>query len=202
MQPADAVQQRIEGGELSVGARLPGERDLAREYRVALGTAGRAVQELRDRDLVMPTHRRASASRRFISVLAHADDLDDLDGDVALEQLGERHRPGAFGDGELAGDLLLEDLDADGVECAVLTVDVLLVGGYADEPDQCHAAFGERFRASRCSRTARQRRFCYRPFGEGSDRQQEQQQRLVPSALITPPPPIRHGLATTGVCSS
>lgn len=38
---------------LSPGARLPGERDLAEEYGVALGTARRAIEELRDRGLVV-----------------------------------------------------------------------------------------------------------------------------------------------------
>lgn len=49
---ADHIQARIEAGEIPVGARLPGERALAEEYGVALGTARRAVQELRDRGLV------------------------------------------------------------------------------------------------------------------------------------------------------
>jgi DNA-binding GntR family transcriptional regulator len=52
-QVADHIAARIRTGELSPGARLPGERDLAEEYGVALGTIRRAVQELRDRDLVI-----------------------------------------------------------------------------------------------------------------------------------------------------
>ena len=39
--------------ELTLGARLAGERDLAAEYRVALGTVRRAVEELRGRGLVV-----------------------------------------------------------------------------------------------------------------------------------------------------
>ncbi|MFI1970356.1 GntR family transcriptional regulator [Streptomyces cinnamoneus] len=35
------------------GARLPGERDLAEEYGVAIGTARRAIQELRERGLLI-----------------------------------------------------------------------------------------------------------------------------------------------------
>jgi GntR family transcriptional regulator len=35
------------------GARLPGERDLAAEYQVALGTMRRAIEELRSRGLVV-----------------------------------------------------------------------------------------------------------------------------------------------------
>lgn len=50
---ADHIAARIGAGELRPGARLPSERDLATEYGVALGTARRAVQELRDRRLVV-----------------------------------------------------------------------------------------------------------------------------------------------------
>jgi GntR family transcriptional regulator len=50
---ADHLQARIEAGEIRPGARLPGERDLAAEYGVALGTARRAVEELRHRGLVV-----------------------------------------------------------------------------------------------------------------------------------------------------
>jgi DNA-binding GntR family transcriptional regulator len=50
---ADHLQARIEAGEIRPGARLPGERDLAAEYGVALGTARRAVEELRRRGLVI-----------------------------------------------------------------------------------------------------------------------------------------------------
>jgi GntR family transcriptional regulator len=50
---ADHIAARIAAGELKPGARLPGERDLAQEYRVAIGTARRAVEELRQRGLVV-----------------------------------------------------------------------------------------------------------------------------------------------------
>ncbi len=53
MQLADHIAARIDSGELQPDSRLPGERDLAEEYGVALGTARRAVQELRDRGLVL-----------------------------------------------------------------------------------------------------------------------------------------------------
>ncbi len=53
MQLADHIEGRIRDGELLPATRLPGERDLAEEYGVALGTARRAVQELRDRGLVL-----------------------------------------------------------------------------------------------------------------------------------------------------
>lgn len=53
MRMADHLAARITAGDLSPGSRLPGERDLAAEYGVALGTARRAITELRDRRLVV-----------------------------------------------------------------------------------------------------------------------------------------------------
>lgn len=50
---ADHVAARIDAGDLAPGARLPGERELAEEYGVALGTARRAIQELRERHRVV-----------------------------------------------------------------------------------------------------------------------------------------------------
>jgi GntR family transcriptional regulator len=50
---ADHLAARITSGDLPKGARLPGERDLAAEYRVALGTVRRAIEELRSRGLVV-----------------------------------------------------------------------------------------------------------------------------------------------------
>lgn len=50
---ADHISARIAAGELAVGARLPAERDLAADYQVAVGTARRAVEELRRRGLVV-----------------------------------------------------------------------------------------------------------------------------------------------------
>jgi GntR family transcriptional regulator len=50
---ADHVSARIGAGELTEGARLPGERDLADEYGVAIGTVRRAIEELRERGLVV-----------------------------------------------------------------------------------------------------------------------------------------------------
>ena len=50
---AEHLEARIEAGDLAPGARLPGERDLAGEYHVAVGTARRAVEELRQRGLVV-----------------------------------------------------------------------------------------------------------------------------------------------------
>jgi DNA-binding GntR family transcriptional regulator len=50
---AEHIEARIRARELAPGARLPGERDLAAEYGVALGTARRAIAELRERGLVV-----------------------------------------------------------------------------------------------------------------------------------------------------
>lgn len=50
---ADHIAARIEAGDLRPGARLPGERDLAAEYGVALATARHAVEVLRERGLVV-----------------------------------------------------------------------------------------------------------------------------------------------------
>ncbi|MEV8474657.1 winged helix-turn-helix domain-containing protein [Streptomyces sp. NPDC051173] len=52
-QVADHIVAQIEADALRVGARLPGERDLAEECGVAIGTIRRAVQELRDRGLLI-----------------------------------------------------------------------------------------------------------------------------------------------------
>lgn len=49
---ADHLAARIADGEIAVGEQLVGERELAAEYTVALGTARRAVQILRERGLV------------------------------------------------------------------------------------------------------------------------------------------------------
>lgn len=52
-QVADHIAAQIASGRLPPGARLPGERALAEEYGVALGTARRAVTDLRERGLVV-----------------------------------------------------------------------------------------------------------------------------------------------------
>lgn len=50
---ADYLEALIRGGELAAGAMLPGERALAEQHGVAIGTARRAVAELRARNLVI-----------------------------------------------------------------------------------------------------------------------------------------------------
>ncbi|MGK5498322.1 winged helix-turn-helix domain-containing protein [Streptomyces sp. URMC 125] len=49
---ADRIQAEIESGKLPKGARLPGEREMREVYGVGIGTARRAVRELRERGLV------------------------------------------------------------------------------------------------------------------------------------------------------
>lgn len=49
---ADHVAARIAAGELAAGAMLPGEREMAAGYGVAVATVRRAVKELRERGLV------------------------------------------------------------------------------------------------------------------------------------------------------
>lgn len=53
VQVADRVEREIRGGRLPHGARLPNERAMGAQYGVAPGTARRAVQELRERGLVV-----------------------------------------------------------------------------------------------------------------------------------------------------
>jgi DNA-binding GntR family transcriptional regulator len=52
-QVADHIAHRIEAGELRPGARLEGERELAEQLGVAVGTVRRAVEDLRERGLVV-----------------------------------------------------------------------------------------------------------------------------------------------------
>ncbi|MGW7726169.1 GntR family transcriptional regulator [Streptomyces canus] len=47
-QVADWISHRIEIGELQPGARLEGERELAEQLGVAVGSVRRAVKELRE----------------------------------------------------------------------------------------------------------------------------------------------------------
>lgn len=52
MRLADHIDARIRAGELSLGRRLPAERDMAEEYGVAYLTVRRAMKELRRRGLI------------------------------------------------------------------------------------------------------------------------------------------------------
>jgi GntR family transcriptional regulator len=50
---ASDVESKIEDGTLPPGSMLRGERSMAEEYGVAIGTIRRAVKELRDLGLVV-----------------------------------------------------------------------------------------------------------------------------------------------------
>lgn len=52
MRLADHIEARIRAGELSLGRRLPAEREQAEEYGVAYLTVRRAMKELRERGLI------------------------------------------------------------------------------------------------------------------------------------------------------
>ncbi|MFE1028517.1 GntR family transcriptional regulator [Streptomyces sp. NPDC058818] len=53
LQVVHRITEQIRTGRLPVGARLPGERDLAEEYGVAVNTIRRAIRELRDQGLLI-----------------------------------------------------------------------------------------------------------------------------------------------------
>lgn len=57
VQIADDIRSQIEGDELSLGARLPSTRTLARQYGVALMTVQAALGRLRDEKRVYSTGR-------------------------------------------------------------------------------------------------------------------------------------------------
>ena len=57
---ADDITARITSGELAPGARLLAERDLAEYYGVSYGTVRRAMQVLRDRELITTIHGRGT----------------------------------------------------------------------------------------------------------------------------------------------
>jgi GntR family transcriptional regulator len=52
-QVADHIEALIAAGTLAPASRLPGERALAEELGVAIGTVRRAVQDLRERGIVV-----------------------------------------------------------------------------------------------------------------------------------------------------
>jgi DNA-binding GntR family transcriptional regulator len=60
----DAIAHQIDSGQLRPGDRLPGEKDLAEEHGVALGTVRRALVELRDRGLVVTLPAKGTYVRR------------------------------------------------------------------------------------------------------------------------------------------
>jgi DNA-binding GntR family transcriptional regulator len=59
-QVANVIAARIEGGELRPRDPIPSELAIQQEFGVARGTARRAVQELRDRGLVVTIPQRGT----------------------------------------------------------------------------------------------------------------------------------------------
>ena len=57
---ADWIQSRINAGEFKSGARLPPERELARDCGVAYDTVRRAAVLLRERGLIITVHGRGT----------------------------------------------------------------------------------------------------------------------------------------------
>lgn len=53
---ADHIAARIAAGDWAPGDRLPPERELATEYKVAYLTVRRAAEELRNRGLITTVH--------------------------------------------------------------------------------------------------------------------------------------------------
>lgn len=58
LQIADDVVHRIDIGEITL--KLPGEREMAEEYKTAIGTVRRALVELRERSTIETFHGRGS----------------------------------------------------------------------------------------------------------------------------------------------
>lgn len=58
LQIADDVVHRIDTGEITL--KLPGEREMAEEYKTAIGTVRRALIELRERSAIATFHGRGS----------------------------------------------------------------------------------------------------------------------------------------------
>ena len=57
---AEDIAARITSGELTPGARLRAERDLAEHYGVSYGTVRRAMGVLRERGLITTIHGRGT----------------------------------------------------------------------------------------------------------------------------------------------
>lgn len=60
VQLADILERRIAAGELQPNKPLPSEKYLMAEYDVARGTARRAMETLRERDLVFTVPQRGT----------------------------------------------------------------------------------------------------------------------------------------------
>ena len=64
VQLANFIEAHIGDGTLPPGARLSGERALAEEYGVALGTVRSALRVLRDKGLIITTPSKGTFIRR------------------------------------------------------------------------------------------------------------------------------------------
>lgn len=64
VQVAAHIEARIEAGDLAPGARLLGERALAEEYQVALGTVRSALRVLREKGILVTTPSKGTYVRR------------------------------------------------------------------------------------------------------------------------------------------
>jgi len=64
VQLANYIEARIADGTFVSGARLPGERALAEEYGVALGTVRSALRVLRDKNLIVTTPSKGTFIKR------------------------------------------------------------------------------------------------------------------------------------------
>lgn len=62
LQVADDLADRIGAGEYP--RKLPAERELARQYKVAYSTMRHAIKVLRDRELVISVHGRGTFATR------------------------------------------------------------------------------------------------------------------------------------------
>jgi len=60
---ADDIAARIASGELTAGARLRSERDIAEHYAVSYGTVRHAMALLRERGLIASVHGRGTFVR-------------------------------------------------------------------------------------------------------------------------------------------
>ena len=63
-----ALREAIQSGELSEGDKLPSVREIARQHGVTVGTATRALTELRAEGLVVARHGAGVFVRRFRSI--------------------------------------------------------------------------------------------------------------------------------------
>lgn len=81
---ADAVTERIAAGELPPGTALPGERDLASQYGVSLGTARQATRLLRQRGLLVTVRSKGTyvtpAAARLVRLWRGATESDHRSG--------------------------------------------------------------------------------------------------------------------------